>query len=355
MNRIIAVCNQKGGVGKTTTCVNLASALGSFNKRVLVIDTDPQAHATLSFGVKVPEADTGHEHFFTRNTSRILNDTQPTKSRGVDVLPYFINVDFKSDLPNAFLNQQTVALLKHRYDYVLVDCVPYLEKRLLSILIRSDAVIVPVQCEFYALKGVRHILKTIQYVKSNYHKRLDIEGFLVTMYDGRLNYSNELVDKLHGYFGNMVFSTIIHRNTSLSEAPSTGNSILDYNAECKGARDYVMLADELIAKHNEKPVLDIEDIEYAKKSEREAEIFRKFAKNPKKDLGHLDYNILRGLTKVQVAQMLGQAFNDFNADVWMYAIKHNSAFFGKKYIYLFFSNQVVQSFKVKRFKSKTIA
>jgi len=254
MGKIIAIANQKGGVGKTTTTVNLAASLGVLEQKVLLIDADPQANATSGLGIDVEEVDTGTyqllEHTITAKDAIISTD-----SPNVDIIPSHIDlVAIEIELVDKENREHMlkVALedIKNDYDYILIDCAPSLGLITLNSLVAADAVIIPIQCEYFALEGLGKLLNTIKGVQNIHNENLDIEGLLLTMYDSRLRLSNQVVDEVKKHFENMVFDTIIQRNVRLSEAPSYGESIIKYDATSRGAENYLNLANEILKKNS---------------------------------------------------------------------------------------------------------
>ena len=257
MGKIIAIANQKGGVGKTTTTVNLAAALGVLEKKVLLIDADPQANATSGLGVDVESVE--------RGTYELLEHTQDpstvvvtTESPNVDLIPAHIDlvaIEIELvDKPNReYMLRQAMTHLKDKYDYILIDCAPSLGLLTLNALTAADAVMVPIQCEYFALEGLGKLLNTITSVQKIHNPDLDIEGMLLTMYDSRLRLSNQVVEEVKKHFSDMVFETIIQRNVKLSEAPSYGETIIKYDASSKGASNYLNLANEIL-KNNKQTV-----------------------------------------------------------------------------------------------------
>ena len=256
MGKIIAIANQKGGVGKTTTAVNLAAALGVLEKKVLLIDADPQANATSGLGIDIESAPAGTYELLEHEAD--AKDTIiKTNSPNLDLIPSHIDlvgVEIELvDKPNReFMLKEAIKDIKDEYDYILIDCAPSLGLITLNALTAADSVIVPIQCEYFALEGLGKLLNTIKNVQQIHNPDLDIEGLLLTMYDARLKLSNQVVDEVKKHFGNMVFDTVIQRNVRLSEAPSFGESILEYDATSKGAINYLNLADELIKREQQK-------------------------------------------------------------------------------------------------------
>ncbi len=258
MGKVIAIANQKGGVGKTTTAVNLAAALGVLEKKVLLIDADPQANASSGLGIDIEQAPMGTYELLEHEAD--AKDTLiKTNSPNVDLIPSHIDlvgVEIELvDKPNReFMLKDAIKEIKNDYDYVIIDCAPSLGLITLNALTAADSVIIPIQCEYFALEGLGKLLNTVKNVQQIHNPDLDIEGLLLTMYDSRLKLSNQVVEEVKTHFGDMVFDTVIQRNVRLSEAPSFGESILDYDATSKGAVNYLNLADELIRKNEQENI-----------------------------------------------------------------------------------------------------
>ena len=250
MGKIISLANQKGGVGKTTTSINLAAALANLGKRVVLVDADPQANTSSGLGVDIQELDsTVYECLI--NGIDPHTAILPTSIENLYMIPSHIDL-VGAEIEMLNLEQRENILkrvlspLKGDYDYILIDCSPSLGLITINALTASDSIIIPVQCEFFALEGIAKLLNTIKIIKSNLNPALRIEGFLLTMYDARLRLSAQVHDEVRRHFGDLVFNTVIARNVRLSEAPSHGMSVLEYDRNSKGAKNYTNLAKELI-------------------------------------------------------------------------------------------------------------
>ena len=252
MGKIIAIANQKGGVGKTTTSVNLAACLGVLEKKVLLVDSDPQANASSGLGINIDNIKFSTYQLLEHDCN-VLDAITSTSSPNVDIVP--ANIDLVAieielvDVENReYMLKNALDQVNDRYDYILIDCAPSLGLLTLNALTAADSLIIPIQCEYFALEGLAKLLNTVKSVQKIHNDRLDIEGLLLTMYDSRLRLSNQVVEEVQNHFNDMVFETIIQRNVKLGEAPSFGESIINYDVSSKGASNYLSLAKEILSK-----------------------------------------------------------------------------------------------------------
>ena len=253
MGKIVALANQKGGGGKTTSSINLAASLAVLEKRVLLVDADPQANSTSGLGFET----TGTVNIYTAlagendlKQAMLGSDELP----GLTLVPSNINlVGAETELAQTeggqFRLKSLLEEVKNDYDFVIIDCSPSLGMLTLNALIAADSVIIPVQCEYFALEGIGKLLNTIKMVKAGLNPALEIEGFLLTMYDSRLRLANQVVGEVRNHFGHLVFDTIIQRNTRLSESPSYGKPVITYDAASSGSANYLNLAREFLRRN----------------------------------------------------------------------------------------------------------
>jgi len=248
--RILAVANQKGGVGKTTTAINLGTALAAVNQQVLVIDLDPQGNASTGLGVDQSQRKINAYSLIVEN-SQFFDAVRATEIPRLDIIPsgvdlYGAEIDLINDERREYRLRDALAHAVGAYDYILVDCPPALGLLTINALVAAQAVLVPLQCEFYALEGVSQLIKTIDQVKNSFNTGLEIQGIVLTMYDKRNNLSADVASDVRAFFGDKVYNTVIPRNVRVSEAPSYGIPVLIYDMNCTGAQAYLALAGEII-------------------------------------------------------------------------------------------------------------
>jgi chromosome partitioning protein len=264
MAKVIALANQKGGVGKTTTAINLAASLAVLEKKILLIDADPQANATSGIGFDIRAIKTSiYECLIDDQNPKdiILKSEVP----GFDLIPSHIDLVGAEiemvNLPNREkMLKKVIEKIRDDYDYILIDCSPSLGLITVNALSAADSVLIPVQCEYFALEGLGKLLNTIKFIQTRLNTALEIEGFLLTMYDSRLRLSNQVVDEVNKHFQQMVFKTIIQRNIKLSESPSFGKPVILYDASSTGSLNYLNLAKEVLQNNNHTAIKNSEKI-----------------------------------------------------------------------------------------------
>jgi chromosome partitioning protein len=258
MAKIMSIANQKGGVGKTTTAVNLSASLASADFRVLLIDMDPQANATSGLGI-LPSKLQLSIYDVLMNDEKIEDVILPTEIANLWIVPSKIDLTAAELELVSIISRETqlkkkIMNIEQAYDFILVDCPPSLGLLTINAIVASHSILIPLQCEYYALEGLSKLLSTIDLIKENLNRSLTIEGIILTMYDPRNNLSKEVENEVKEYFKELVFTTKIPRNVKLSEAPSYGQPIIIYDAKCKGSESYIELAKELLSKYEKESI-----------------------------------------------------------------------------------------------------
>lgn len=255
MGKVIAIANQKGGVGKTTTAINVAAGMGVTEVRTLLVDMDPQANATSGVGVEVSEVE-GSIYEVLIDNMEIENTLLETEVPFLDIAPsnprlVGAEVELVGMMSRERILLNALEEIRDEYDYILVDCPPSLGLLTINSLTAADSVLIPIQCEYYALEGLSQLLNTVRLVQKNLNKSLEIEGVVITMYDSRLNLSKQVADEVRSYFKDKVYDTVINRNVRLGEAPSFGKPIILYDATSRGATNYMDLVEEMLSDKHE--------------------------------------------------------------------------------------------------------
>mgnify|MGYP000002872964 FL=1 len=264
MGKVIAVANQKGGVGKTTTAINLGACFGVLEYKTLLIDADPQANATSGLGIELSQVKNGTYEALLGG-SNIADSIVTTSSPNLDLLPARIDlvgaeIELISKAEREHQLRKAIDTVRDQYDFIIVDCSPSLGLITINSLVGADSVLIPVQCEYFALEGLGKLLNTIKIVQNGLNDQLEVEGILLTMYDTRLRLANQVVDEVRTHFQDLVMKTIIHRNTRLGEAPSFGESIIMHDASSKGSINYLNLAREILQRNQMTQMTDEEKI-----------------------------------------------------------------------------------------------
>nr|WP_321411295.1 ParA family protein [uncultured Allomuricauda sp.] len=354
MGKIIATANLKGGVGKTTSSINLAASLATLGHKVLVIDADPQAHA--SFGVGIEHVDHGLYQLLS-NRANFTQCINRTANPLFDIVPSNIGLSrFELDRKshqNYFTIKETLRPIKEEYDYLIIDSPPALGMILLNVLAACDSILVVLQCEYFAFRGLTKLFETVKSIRENINPGIDIEGILITMYNSIITEHKHIRATILQHFGDMTFNTVVSRNIRLAEASALGKSVIEHDPSSSGANNYLQLAHEMVGRnltinsHFSELLSEIVDensihnVEFLLQLES---IFK--LKGMKHRTG--EYDDLIGMSKHRVKEKLGLLYNDMNCDVWMYRITKELRLLKKNYLYLIFKDGKVIHYSLRR-------
>ena len=359
MGKIIAITNQKGGVGKTTTAINLAGGLVTLNQKVLLIDADPQASATSGLGFTSDNFSYGLYQLI----ENIVTFEECVKTIEHNEFFHFIpskidlaQIETQAHKPSNFNKLKIITeLINDKYDFIIIDTPPNLGLISINVLNASDSILIAVQTEFFAMQGLHKLLRTFKTVRQNFNNKLDIEGILLTLYNPNLNTSKSVKEQIEDHFEFLVFHTQIHRNIRLSEAPSFGKTIMSYDFNCSGTTDYLNLANELLIKNqismsgkSEKLGKSLSDI--LKEDMIDDIDFIVNLSKTNQDKSENNFDDILNYTKEQVIKKLGLVYNDRSSNVWMYRLGDGFKLFKKNYLYIYFNNNKVIHYDSKKFK-----